>query len=152
MPTKDQGKDPEARPGQPERSGQPELNFGGSSAVAVAGTLSGVALAIGGTWLVLAYGPALNLGTPLLCTLVIVALSLGCLVSLTAAFFGLVMPRHMHGPWLDPAHWQRFHERKMRWREARWRMHRDWDRGMAGDEAEEEDSPPAARRRAPRGR
>ena len=112
--------------------------------MAVAGTLSGMAIAIGGTWLVLAYGPALNLGTSLLCTLVIVALGLGCLVSLTAAFFGLVMPRHMHGPWLDPAHWERLHERKLRWREARWRMRRRWAMGLDPDEDGEDEEGEAA--------
>jgi hypothetical protein len=122
--------------------------------VAVAGTLSGVAIALGGTWLVLAYGPALSLGTTLTTTLVIIALAMGGGVSVVAAFFGLVMPRHMHGPWLDPAHWERLHERKMRWREARWRMRRRWAMGMDPDEedGEGEDAPPAARRRGPRGR
>jgi len=119
--------------------------------VAVAGTLSGVAIAIGGTWLVLAYGPALNLGTNILCALVVVALGLGCLVSLTAAFFGLVMPRHMHGPWLDPAHWERMAERKRRWREARWQMYRDWA-PPHGRDRDDDEAPPAARRRPPRGR
>jgi hypothetical protein len=145
MPNKDEEKSPEAQPGQPE------LNFGGSSAVAVAGTLSGVAIALGGTWLVLAYGPALSLGTTLSTALVIVALALGGGVSVVAAFFGLVMPRHMHGPWLDPAHWERLHERKLRWREARWRMRRRWAMGLDPEEdGEEQDGDEAPRRKRAR--
>jgi hypothetical protein len=126
------------------------LNFGGSGPVAVAGTLSGVAIALGGTWMVLAYGQ--GLGTGLLCTLVIVALVMGAGVSLVAAFFGLVMPRHMHGPWLDPAHWERLREHRRRWHEARCRRWGAEPGGFdgPGDAEEEEEGGPASRRRRTR--
>ena len=111
--------------------------------MAVAGALSGVAIALGGTWMVLAYGQ--GLGTVLCTTLVIVALAVGGGVSLVAAFFGLVMPRHMHGPWLDPAHWERLRERKRRWREARFRRWGLEPDGL-GEPEDDEDRVEAPRR------
>lgn len=113
--------------------------------MAVAGSLSGVAIALGGSWLALAYGQ--GLGTRLLGTLVIIALVVGAGVSLVSAFFGLVMPRHMHGPWLDPAHWERMHERKRRWREAALRRHGILDEFGEDEVGEDRESPRARRRR-----
>lgn len=103
--------------------------------MAVAGTCSGVVLALGGVWLVLAYGQ--SLGTTLITTLVIIALAVGGGVSIVSAFFGLVMPRHMHGPWLDPRHWEQMRRRRERWREFRFRMRH----GMPMDEDDAEDGP-----------
>ena len=79
---------------EPEKV-QANVVFGGGSLIAVTGILGGVGLAIGFPWIVLAYGQAL--GPKLLVIFVLAGLLMGGLVALTAAFFGLVIPREVGG-------------------------------------------------------
>ena len=60
------------------------------AAISVSGVFGGVLMAMGVPWIVLAFGQTLGHGV--LTTLCILAIVLGGTVSLTAAFFGLVMP------------------------------------------------------------
>jgi hypothetical protein len=82
------------------------LSFNTSSAVAIAGALSGAGIAIGAPWVLLANGQ--SLGPGILTALVILALAIGGGVSLVSAFFGLVMPRHIDRSWADPERWQKW--------------------------------------------
>ncbi|GEM_PF-5829773 len=75
--------------------GHGAVDFNGGGGVAVAGVLAGVGLALGGLWISLAYGQVL--GHVIQTVAALTALALGGLVSLTAAFFGLVIPRHVEG-------------------------------------------------------
>jgi hypothetical protein len=90
------------------------INFGESIPVAALGTLSGVAIAIVVPWLLLTYGQ--SLGVYVLTGLIILALCIGGLVSLVSAFFGLVIPRHAHGRWMDPERWMDFAREAQQWR------------------------------------
>jgi hypothetical protein len=81
--------------------------FGSGSEIAVTGIIGGVVLALGFPWIVLAYGQAL--GPTLIVVFVLTGLILGGLVALTAAFFGLVMPRQVGGStpsWWGPEGWK----------------------------------------------
>lgn len=71
------------------------VQFRSSSGAAVAGCFSGAAIAIGVPWVLLAHGAALDGSTRTI--LVWVGVCLGGLVSLTSAFFGLVMPSQVSG-------------------------------------------------------
>jgi hypothetical protein len=116
------------------KESQPDLRFG-NGMVAVAGAISGMAIALGGTAAVLYLGQ--GLGAVLQCTLVIIALGGGSLVCLVSAFFGLVMPRHLRGgPWMDPDKWRRFAEERRRWHRDRW--HRRYGMGFDGGEDDED--------------
>ena len=75
-------------------SEQKEVRFG-DRAIALFGILVGAVIAIGPTYLMLAYGSALGVG--LQATIIIIAVLAGSLISLTAAFFGLVMPNKGNG-------------------------------------------------------
>jgi apolipoprotein N-acyltransferase len=66
------------------------VKFGSHTIAGVAGVLGGVAFAIGVPWVLLAHGQIL--GATVLTWLVSGAIAGGCLISLTAAFFSLVMP------------------------------------------------------------
>ena len=114
---------------------QSGVSFGAGNLVAAVGTLSGMAIALGVPWVLLANGQ--SLGSPVLTTLIIVALCVGGLVSLTSAFFGLVIPRHVRGRFMDPEHWRKFAMERERWHMARkhWRS-KDWM-----EDQEEEPSP-----------
>ena len=72
-----------------------QVQFANSSCIAVTGIIGGVVLALGFPWMILAYGQAL--GPKLTVTFVIAGLVVGGLVTLTSAFFGLVMPRSVGG-------------------------------------------------------
>jgi len=73
--------------------GHKDVEFNNAGGVAVAGILGGVVLGLGASYLALAYGAVL--GPKIQTIMVIVGLSLGGLVALTSAFFGLVIPRHV---------------------------------------------------------
>jgi len=73
--------------------GRKDVEFNNAGGVAVAGILGGVVLGLGASYLALAYGAVL--GPKIQTIMVIVGLSLGGLVALTSAFFGLVIPRHV---------------------------------------------------------
>ncbi|HET9869211.1 MAG TPA: hypothetical protein VFR02_01760 [bacterium] len=69
--------------------------FGGGSAIAVAGILGGLLLAVGFPWVVLVYGQ--GLGKVLVVVFLGLGLLLGTTVSLASAVLGLVMPRQVGG-------------------------------------------------------
>jgi hypothetical protein len=71
------------------------VEFGGGGAIAVAGIVGGVALALGFSWIVLAFGQ--SLGATLMVIFVILGLLLGFIVALASAVLGLVMPRQVGG-------------------------------------------------------
>ena len=127
------------------------VSFGGGGHVAAVGALSGMAIAIGVPWVLLANGQ--SLGAPVLTTLIIVALCVGGLVSLVSAFFGLVIPRRVHGRWMDPERWQKFARENRRWKEERWK--RAWsdvsDVGRDEDKEELEISRRTRNKNRPRG-
>lgn len=70
-------------------SEQKEVRFG-DRITALFGILIGAVMALGATYLVLVYGSALGVG--LQATIIIIAIAAGGLISLTSAFFGLLMP------------------------------------------------------------
>ncbi|HVM32272.1 MAG TPA: hypothetical protein VMU88_03995 [bacterium] len=69
--------------------------FNDGAAVAVAGILGGVGLALGFPWIVLAHGQ--GLGPTLLVVFVVMGLLLGATVALASAVLGLVIPRQVGG-------------------------------------------------------
>ncbi|HTA17065.1 MAG TPA: hypothetical protein VK786_04900 [bacterium] len=135
------------------RKNDPDLRFG-SGLVAVAGVISGLGIAVGVPAILLSLGQ--NLGQTVLTVLVVLALAGGALVCLVSAFFGLVIPRHLRGgPWMDPDKWRRFARDQRRWHHEG----RHWHHGMRGgwgahgdedDADEEEDAPPAPKRKTRR--
>lgn len=66
-----------------------ETRFGGRT-ISLFGMLVGLVIAVGLPYLVLVYGSALGVGVQ--ATIMIIAVLVGGLISITAAFFGLVMP------------------------------------------------------------
>jgi hypothetical protein len=81
--------------------------FGAEKEIAMTGIAGGVVLALGIPWIVLAYGQAL--GVTLTVIFVLSGLILGGLVTLTSAFFGLVMPKQVDGTsptWWGPEGWK----------------------------------------------
>jgi hypothetical protein len=109
---------PESAPGGAPKEEAADLRFGGGWP-AVAGSVCGAAIALGGTAILLALGQ--SLGPVVLTVLVVLALGGGSLVCLVSAFFGLVMPRHLKaGAWGDPEKWQKFVEARHRERHLRW--------------------------------
>jgi hypothetical protein len=77
-----------------------------------------LAIAIGVPWVLLTNGQ--SLGPHVLTALIIIALCIGGAVSLVSAFFGLVIPRHIHGRWMDPERWRNFAREREDWaRETR---------------------------------
>jgi hypothetical protein len=124
------------------------VSFGGGGHVAAVGALSGMAIAIGVPWVLLANGQ--SLGAPVLTTLIIVALCAGGLVSLVSAFFGLVIPRRVHGRWMDPERWRKFAAENRRWKEERHRWKKAWRDGVDLDDADEDEPGPAKAEAAPR--
>ena len=107
--------------------------FRAGGAVAVTGILGGVLIALGFSWIVLAYGQAL--GPTLITLFVLGGLLIGGLVALVAAFFGLVIPQQVNGggagSWGRHAfkHWLKHHWCDMpegdwkNWSEQEWK---DW--------------------------
>jgi len=65
------------------------VRFGGKI-IALFGMLAGMVIALGLPFMILVYGSALGVGVET--TIIIIAVLVGGLISLTAAFFGLVMP------------------------------------------------------------
>ncbi len=102
----------------------------GKGLISATGALAGLGIAVGTPWVLLEFGQ--SLGPHVLTVLVVVALAAGGLVSLTAVFFGLVIPEHVGGHWIDPKNWKEWA-----------RCAQDWDRG----EWEGRRGPRAARRR-----
>src|SRR4051812_32108117 len=81
------------------QSQQEFVRFSATGA-SIAGAISGVVMAIGVPWVVLAHGAALGPGTQT--ALVWVGVIAGALIALTSAFFGLVMPSQVGGPHGNP--------------------------------------------------
>ena len=71
------------------------VEFGEGSAIAVAGIAGGVILALGFSWIVLAFGQ--SLGATLTVIFVSLGLLLGTTVALASAVLGLVIPRQVGG-------------------------------------------------------
>ncbi len=131
--------------------GNPALQFGGGGAVATMGVFSGMAIAIGVPWVLLAFGQSLGSGP--LVTLIVIALASGGLVALTSAFFGLVMPRHIHGgAWMDPERWAKMAEHRRHWRELRWRHRHGYAPGEDEEDGEDGDPEGAPARKGRRRR
>jgi len=78
---------------QMHEGGRKDVEFNNAGGVAVAGILGGVVFGLGAAYIALAHGEVL--GPKIQTIMVIVGLSLGGLVALTSAFFGLVIPRHV---------------------------------------------------------
>ena len=99
---------------KPSEKVHANVSFGGGSAIAVTGIIGGVVLALGFPTVVLVFGQ--SLGPTLLVVFVLSGLVMGGLVALTAAFFGLVIPRQVNGG------------APMDWREIKSFIHefRDW--------------------------
>jgi hypothetical protein len=74
---------------------QPGMKFG-SSGASVAGSLSGVALAMGVPWVLLSFGQVLGEGT--LKWLVVTTVIAGATMAVLSALLGLVMPSHIGTP------------------------------------------------------
>jgi hypothetical protein len=72
-----------------------DVTFGRGDLIGMTGIIGGVVLALGFSWIVLAYGQAL--GATLTVIFVLAGLLMGGLVALVSAFFGLVMPRQVGG-------------------------------------------------------
>ena len=108
-----------------------EVRFGNGS-VSTVGTVAGALIAILVPWVVLAYGQFL--GVPTATAIVVLALFIGGGVAAVSAFFGLVMPRHVGGPWGDPKTWA---EIGKEWRKHSKKWHQDF----------EDDEAPSARRK-----
>jgi len=131
---------------QPEKV-QADVSFAAGSAIAVTGILGGVGLALGLTWLVLAYGQ--TLGTTLVVIFILVGLVLGFVVALVSAFFGLIMPRQVGGgvpPWLikEIKYWVSHHKRwdeedRKNWSEEDWKSWAEKGGGEARDDWKEPD-------------
>jgi hypothetical protein len=84
-----------------ETKEDPRVEFGaGRAAVATTGLMSGAAIAVGLPAVVLGLGHALTATMQL--WLVVLALVIGGLTCLTAAFFGTVMPSAVGGQWHPP--------------------------------------------------
>ncbi len=106
--------------------------FGEGNHIAVTGIVGGVVLALGFSWIVLAYGQAL--GSTLLVIFVLSGLIAGGLVALTSAFFGLVMPRQVDGGAPGAIKdWIRLGLERKNWSEKDWK---DWAEGSDEPDAD----------------
>lgn len=116
---------------------EPAVQFskGGSAKglISAAGALAGLGIAVGGPWVMLDFGQLL--GPHVLTVLVCVALGSGALVSLTAVFFGLVIPEHVGGAMMDPKVWRewRYWDREERGPGRRGRRHHGIRFGEEGE-------------------
>lgn len=123
-----------------------EVSFGGGNGTAVAGILAGLVMAVLVPFVLLAYGQAL--GATALLWLVVLAVSTGGAVSIVSAFFGLVMPHHVRGKFMQPDAWREFAREARAWeREG----HRGRHFGPPWMRQEEEEAPqakPQGRRRS----
>jgi len=132
---------------QPEKV-HADVSFAAGSAIAVTGIIGGVGLALGLTWLVLAYGQ--TLGPTLVVIFILVGLVLGGVVALVSAFFGLIMPRQVGGgvpSWLikEIKYWIRSHRRWdevdwEHWSEDDWKAWADKDKGAPDEDWVEPDA------------
>jgi hypothetical protein len=83
-----------------ETKEKPQVEFGNGHALAIAAVFAGATIAIGVSAVVLGLGHDLTAQMQL--WLVVLAVSIGGLTSLTAAFFGTVMPSAVRGKWDPP--------------------------------------------------
>ena len=77
----------------------PDVKFGGGGIASVAGVFGGVAIAALVPLVLLVYGQILGQGIQVM--LVIISVIGGIVISLTATFFGMVMPSSVHEQWKD---------------------------------------------------
>jgi hypothetical protein len=97
--------------------------FGDGSKIAITGIIGGVILAIGFPTVVLVYGQAL--GPTFLMIFVLSGLAIGGLVALTAAFFGLVLPRQVGGETGNLNDWIKWGIERKNWSEEDWKKWAD---------------------------
>jgi hypothetical protein len=131
------------------------VNFGNGSIVSAVGALCGLGIAVGVPLVLLAFGQAL--GVPVVTGLVIAALLIGSAITFLSAFFGLVIPRHVGGPWGGPREWAALGAKWKRWEREygrpggeSWQRPRHWDRFQEpeGAEGAREEEPSRRRRKA----
>lgn len=122
-----------------------EVSFGGGNGTAVAGILAGLVIAVAVPLVLLSFGQAL--GATALLWLVVLAVAVGGGVSIVSAFFGLVMPHHVRGRFMQPDAWREFAREARAWEHARhghgrWQgRHGRW--GWQVEEIPEADEAPA---------
>jgi hypothetical protein len=115
-----------------------EIRFG-NGAISAVGALAGLGIAVGVPWVVLEHAQLLN--QAIMTGIVIAALLIGGVISLVSAFFGLVIPRHVGGPWGDPKAWAGWAEKWRQW-EREGHEHargRHWSHRMDREEPIDED-------------
>ncbi len=83
-----------------EMDKEPQVQFAAGRVVAVAGMIAGVAIAVGVPAVVLGLQGQLTAHMQL--WLVVMAVALGGLTSVTATFFGLAIPSSVEGKWDSP--------------------------------------------------
>jgi hypothetical protein len=93
-----------------ETKEEPRVEFSRGHALAIAAVFAGAAIAIGASAVVLGLGHDLTPQMQL--WLVVLAVSIGGLTSLTAAFFGTVMPSSVEGKWNPPCETRGVNESK----------------------------------------
>jgi hypothetical protein len=131
-----------------EKSENTEIRFG-NGAISAVGAVSGMGIAIGAPWVLLEH--AAILGQVATTCLVVLALAMGGAISLVSAFFGLVMPRRVGGPFGDPKAWAAWGEKWRQWeREGHRRHGRHW--GHGGDWENDADIDEEAKAAPRRGR
>jgi hypothetical protein len=142
-------------PNQDEKNAEEQggICFGSGNSIGAFGVMGGVLIALGVPYIALAYGQ--SLGTAAQITIAIIGASSGALVSLVAAFFGIVMPSRIAGRMMSPDHWMRWAQMAHAHKHARWEaryqarfghkppMPWEADEPASGEEPE----PPASRRR-----
>ena len=93
----DEAQTVEPKEGAEHEGPKGDVQFGAGGNIALGGIIGGVALALGFSWILLAYGQVL--GTTVVTILLAGALVVGGGVAVISAFFGLVMPRVVRGHW-----------------------------------------------------
>jgi len=111
-----------------------EVSFGNglsNGIVAAAGALSGLGIAVGVPAVMLPFASVMGQGV--VTGIIITAVVLGAMVCLVSAFFGLIMPRRVGGPWGNPESWAALTD-KWRHLERERRRYRGRARGRADEE------------------
>lgn len=99
------------------QQGQHDLVRFNTTGTAIAGALAGVAIALGFPWVILVHGQVL--GAHVQVILVWVGIAVGGTISLTSAFFGLVLPSGVGPPpWDQMLKWEQERKRSERPAEA----------------------------------
>lgn len=127
-----------------------EIRFG-NGAISAVGALAGLGIAVGVPWVVLEHAQVLNQWV--VTGIVIGALLIGGAISMVSAFFGLVIPRHVGGPWGDPKTWAAWGEKWRKWEReghrhgGHWGHGRRWDGEVVEEDDDDEKAAPRRKRR-----